>query len=96
MELGWQEVVVVRVVVPVATRVAVEPRCGVPPQAGHGPTWPRYLPSSAPVLSPFPAPGEGAPAPLCRENTQGLSTAQYAEPLFNLPSTPNFVPVRVQ
>ena len=63
MEQGWQVVVVVRVVVPVETKAVVEPRFGVPPQAGHGPTWPSYLPSSAPALSHVPAPGEGAPAP---------------------------------
>lgn len=70
MEQEWQVVVVVRVVVPVETKVVVEPRFGVPLQAGHGPTWPGYLPSSAPALSHVPAPVEGAPAPLNRENTQ--------------------------
>lgn len=55
--------VVVQAVVPVETKVVVEPRLGVPPQAGHGPTLPGYLPSSAPALSHVPAPGEGAPAP---------------------------------
>lgn len=38
MEQGWQVVVVERVVVPVETKVVVEPLFGVPPQAGHGPT----------------------------------------------------------
>lgn len=56
-------VVVVQAVVPVETKVVGEPRLGAPPQAGHGPTWPGCLPSSAPALSHVPAPGEGAPAP---------------------------------
>lgn len=92
MEQGWQVVVVVRVAAPVETKVVVEPRFGVPPQAGHGPTWPGYLPSSAPAPSHVPAPGEGAPAPLNRTH-KGLSRAH--EP-GALSSNPNFVPVRTR
>jgi hypothetical protein len=92
VEQGWQVVVVVRVVVPVETKAVVEPRFGVPPQAGHGPTWPSYLPSSAPALSHVPAPGEGAPAPLNRTH-KGLSRTCDPGPL---PSNPNFVPAWTQ
>lgn len=79
MEQEWQVAAVVRAVVPVETKAMVEPRLGVPPQAGHGPTWPGYLPASAPALSRVPAPGEGAPAPLNRTH-KGLSRVQEPGP----------------
>lgn len=71
MGCGWQVVVGVPAGVPVGTEAEVVPPCRVPPQAGHGPVWLGCWPSSAPA--PVPAPSEAAPAPLCRENTRGVS-----------------------
>lgn len=96
---GWQVLVGVLVGVLVATEAGVVPRCGVPPQAGHGPAWPGCWPSSAPV----PAPSEDAPAPLRRGNTRIVSAGPTVlgssftcpSPAEHNPSS-DLVPVRAQ